>query len=161
MEDESLRHPTILPKYTILMALLGCVRNAKSNEKHFNICNYQSNSKSPVNIYQIDWLPNKTIEIRFSCECVKFTISYFSPILFDWHVCVCKLFSTSFISINHCLFVFSKQEGAKQNHVSFPEFKQNGSAKQLSHGKNSSHWILFISSFHECYINVLPVLHSV
>ncbi|XP_031624319.1 sodium/hydrogen exchanger 3 isoform X14 [Contarinia nasturtii] len=28
----------------------------------------------------------------------------------------------------------SAKEGAKQNHVSFPEFKQNGSAKQLSHG---------------------------
>ncbi|XP_031624309.1 sodium/hydrogen exchanger 3 isoform X4 [Contarinia nasturtii] len=27
----------------------------------------------------------------------------------------------------------SAKEGAKQNHVSFPEFKQNGSAKQLSH----------------------------
>ncbi|XP_055295291.1 sodium/hydrogen exchanger 3 isoform X36 [Sitodiplosis mosellana] len=28
----------------------------------------------------------------------------------------------------------SAKEGSKQNHVSFPEFKQNGSAKQLSHG---------------------------
>ncbi|XP_055295278.1 sodium/hydrogen exchanger 3 isoform X24 [Sitodiplosis mosellana] len=27
----------------------------------------------------------------------------------------------------------SAKEGSKQNHVSFPEFKQNGSAKQLSH----------------------------
>ncbi|XP_055295270.1 sodium/hydrogen exchanger 3 isoform X18 [Sitodiplosis mosellana] len=33
----------------------------------------------------------------------------------------------------------SAKEGSKQNHVSFPEFKQNGSAKQLSHGRKSPH----------------------
>jgi hypothetical protein len=30
------------------------------------------------------------------------------------------------------------QDGSKQNHVSFPEFQQNGSAKQLANGTNSS-----------------------
>lgn len=52
-------------------------------------------------------------------------------------VCI-QILYVSFFSTNlHVFFSDRSKDGSsKQNHVSFPEFQQNGSAKQLSNGTN-------------------------
>lgn len=47
--------------------------------------------------------------------------------------------------VNHDLFTHNKQDGSKQNHVSFPEFQQNGSAKQFANGTNTTNSIDHLS----------------
>lgn len=48
-------------------------------------------------------------------------------------ITICIYFSFFLLYNYKHLFYF--QDG-KQNHVSFPEFQQNGTAKQFSHGKH-------------------------